>query len=100
MGIYQNCTYYKDYSIKTYIEKLDGEETVFKRFDKHGRLLYVRYKAIGVWERWKYNKDGYKLEHRHSNGDFTIRRLDSSNRLIYEETEKGVQYDITKKKPK
>lgn len=96
--ISQESTYYKDYSIKTYTEYLDGKETVFKRFDTKGRVTYVRYKQAGWWEMTKYNKDGYRLLHRHSNGDFTIRRFDDINKMLYEETEKGVTYDISKKK--
>lgn len=94
--ISQKITYFKDYTIKTYTEWSDSVETVFKRYDKFGRIVLLRY-GTGEWERWKY--DNFMLvSNKKSNGEFLIRRFDETGRMTYEETHEGVSYDPTLKR--
>ena len=96
--ISQDITYFKDYAIKTYTEKVDGLITVFKRYNKHGDVIYLWY-SDKEWERWKYNNHCL-VKHSDQNGLILERRFDETGRLSYEKTrELGVTYD-RKLKPK
>lgn len=93
-GVKQLITYYKDYSIKTYTEYLDGIETLFKRYNKKGVVIHLRY-ATGEWGSWKYNKEGVLSEWKNHNGRFLKRRFHPDGRLAYEKSDDGVYYDWT-----
>lgn len=91
--ISQDITYYKDYKIKTYTEKVDGLVVVFKRYDKQGNVVYLWY-SDKEWERWKYNDKQCLTKHSDQDGLIIERRFDDTGRMSYEKTRKdGVTYD-------
>lgn len=95
--ISQDVTYYKDYKIKTYTEKVDGLVVVFKRYCKNGNLTYLWY-SDKEWERWVYDNDRCIIKHINQTGVILERRFDETGRMSYEKRDGCVTYDRTLEK--
>lgn len=96
MATKQHITYYKDYSIKSYSETIDGIVVLVKRYDKKGNLTYSEFD--GNKYTWKLiNGRSYNTSTRHSDGMWWKRRFDNKGRMTYEEDQDGVNYDSSKR---
>lgn len=94
MGIKQHSTYYKDYSIKTYSETVDGIVVLFKRYNKRGKLLHN--KNSEGWQRYAWrliNGKDYQTSSKNDKGIWWKRKFDNNGRMIYEEDNTGFVYD-------
>lgn len=89
--ILQEITFFKNYNIKTYTEKVDGLIIVFKRYNKHGDILYLWY-SDKEWERWNFNNFRCVIKYANQDGIILERIFDKTGRMSYEKRNGVVTY--------